>query len=793
MKINEEWLREWVDPPLDHEQIAAALTLAGLEVDDVAAATPALDAVVVVEVRAATRHPDAERLAVCTVATAGGEHVVVCGAPNVRAGMRCAWAPPGTTLPGGQQIGHTEIRGIASAGMLCSAAELGLGDDAGGLLELDAAATIGATLAEQLRGDDVVFELGLTPNRGDCFSVLGIARDLAVITALPFSEPAPPVIAPVHDVLLPVELAAPEACARYAGRVVRGIDARAVTPVWMRERLRRAGVRAIHPVVDITNYVMLELGQPMHAFDLARLNTCIRVRQATAGETLLLLDGAEITLDAGTLVIADGGAPVALAGVMGGELSSVTGDTVDIFLESAYFDPVRLAGVARHYRMQTDASTRFERGVDPTGQERAIERATALLLAICGGEPGPTTVVESLPHVPERTPIRFRPEAVNRLLGTDIPAARAAGVLRALGMHVDDHDPALWLVEPPAYRFDIALEADLIEEVARIEGYDTIPSRLPGGGAAPATPPAHARLAQQARDALLGRGYFEAITYSFVAPDKAAMFEPVAPSERAVLANPISSEMAVMRPSLWPGLVDAAGHNLRRQQDDVALFEQGLVFTDAHGRFTQSQRIGGLRLGTAQPAHWSGAARAVDFYDVKGDVEVLLEACGLGAASLRPGEHPALHPGQTAAIVAGEQPIGWLGKLHPALARRLDLPPTTFLFELALPREPAAAAPQYRPISRFPAVRRDLNIVVDAHITAQACLDAAREGGGTLLRDLQLIDVYRGQGIDSDKKSLTLCLIFQVASSTLTDDEIEHAVTHVLATLRERVGGTLRN
>ncbi|MEQ8234958.1 MAG: phenylalanine--tRNA ligase subunit beta, partial [Gammaproteobacteria bacterium] len=545
--------------------------------------------------------------------------------------------------------------------------------------------------------------------------------------------------------------------------------------------------------VDITNYVMLELGQPMHAFDLGRLRERIVVREARPGETLLLLDGSEIELDADTLVIADSAEPVALAGVMGGELSSVTTDTTDIFLESAYFDPVRLAGVARRYRMQTDASTRFERGVDPSGQERAIERATALLLDICGGEPGPTTVAESLPHLPTRAEIRFRPHAVERLLGTTVPAARAAAVLRALGMQVDDRNPANWLVVPPPFRFDLALEADLVEEIARIEGYDAIPTRLPAGSGRPALPPPQARIAGHARTTLLERGYFEAITYSFIAPDKAALCERGSPGEHAVLANPISSEMAVMRPSLWPGLLDAAGHNLRRQHDDIALFEQGLVFADAEGRFAQVEHIGGVRLGAVRPAHWDGAARAVDFYDVKGDVEALLHACRLGTARIDRGEHPMLHPGQAAVISDGERSIGWLGRLHPALARRLELPAAVYLFEIALPRVPTQDAAQYRPISRFPAVRRDINIVVDASIGAENCLEAARQGGGEILRDLQLIDVYRGQGIDSDKKSLTLSLIFQVASSTLTDDEIEDAVTRILATLRERVGGTLRN
>lgn len=789
MKINEAWLREWVDPPHDTAALAEILTLGGLEVDAVEPAAPPLAGLVVARILAADPHPDAERLTVCKVDDGREERVVVCGAPNVRVGQCTAYAPPAAVLPDGRTIERTTIRGIESAGMLCSAAELGLGDDAGGILELDPDAPPGAALSSYLQLDDAIFDIGLTPNRGDCFCALGIARDLAVLTGSTLREAGVIPVPAVAATVLPIELAAPAACAVYAGRVIEGIDAAARTPMWLREHLRRAGVRAIHPVVDVTNYVMLELGQPMHGFDLARLDRGIVVREARAGEQLVLLDEQTLTLEAGTLVIADRSRAVALAGVMGGQDSAVQADTTAIFLESAYFDPVRLAGVARRYRMQTDASTRFERGVDPTQQVRAIERATALILDICGGTPGPTTRVEATQHVPARPTISFRPERVNRLLGTTITAARSAAILRALGLTVAEQDER-WQVTVPAHRFDLALEADLVEEIARVEGYDQIPVRLPRGSARPALPSRLSADEQRARELLAARGYFEAVTYSFIAADKARLFQPAGALHE--LANPISSEMAVMRPSLWPGLAAAARHNLNRQSDDVRLFEIGGVFGGERGAAVQVNRIAGLRCGSAQVPHWSARPRETDYFDLRGDVEALLRVLGWKAVDIQPCEHPALHPGQSARVSSGTRELGWIGALHPAVARALDLDTPLFLFDIALPDERERDAPQYTPISRFPAVRRDINVLVDEDVLASDCLAAARRGGGDRLRDLQLIDVYRGQGIDSGKKSLTLGLIFQVASSTLTEQEVEAAVEHILAALRDSVGGILR-
>lgn len=791
MKLSEQWLREWVDPPFDRETLGERLTLAGLEVDGIDPVAPDLAGVVVATVTATAPVEGSDHLSHCRVDAGAGEVEVVCGAPNVRAGMLTAYAPPGTRLPGEREIAATTIRGVTSHGMLCSAAELELGDDDAGIMELDDDATPGQSLHDALGLDDHVLDIGLTPNRGDCFCVLGVARDLGVISERPLTEPEVPPVAPTHDAVFAAELADPAACPRYAGRIVRNIRAHARTPAWMAERLRRCGVRCIHPAVDVTNYVMLELGQPMHAFDLARLEGRIVVRGATAGERLELLDGQTLTLDGGTLVIADAARAVALAGVMGGAGTAVTDATTDIFFESALFDPVRLAGVARRYGLTTDASMRFERAVDISGQVRAIERATRLLMDICGGEPGPIEVAESAPHLPQRRAVPFDPAAVNRLLGTDIDDADSERVLRALGMTVTRSGDG-WSVLPPDFRADIALEADLVEEVARIVGYDAIPVRLPQGAAGPALPVAHAARDEAVRTALTARGYFEAITYSFIAPQQCERFAPAVSPPR--LSNPISGEMAVMRPSLWPGLVDSARYNFNRQADDVRLFEIGAVFgSESGGGDREIQVVSGVRGGLAQHQGWSETLRETDFFDTKQDVEELLRVLGENRPMFLPGHHPALHPGQAAEVRCGDRMVGFLGRLHPALERQLDLARGLYLFEIHVEKLDRPGPPQYRPVSRFPAVRRDLNIVLDEAVPTARCLAVAEDAAGAILKDLQLFDVYRGQGIDSDKKSLTLCLIFQDAYSTLREDDIEAAVARVIDAMTEQLGGRLRN
>ena len=789
MKVSEQWLREWVDPPLDIEAIGESLTLGGLEVDTITSAAPALDGVIVAAITAVDPHPQADRLTLCRVFDGAREQQVVCGAPNVTPGMKAPYAAPGVSLPGDRVIERARIRGVESSGMLCSAAELGLGEDASGILALPPTAAPGALLSELLRLNDAILDIDLTPNRGDCFCVLGIARDLGALTGSPVRLPEVAVVAPSSDTRFEVELRDRSACPRYGGRVISGVDSAAATPLWMQERMRRMDVRCIHPLVDITNYVMLELGQPLHAFDLDKLDQQIIVRGAQAGERLVLLDGQDIELDAGTLVIADASGAVALAGVMGGESTAVSDVTTTVFLESAFFDPVPLAGVARRYRLHTDASMRFERGVDPTMQARAIERASALVLEICGGVAGPCEVTEIPGAAPTPVPVAFRPKAVERLLGVAVAADRIEQILRSLDMAIDRNGEA-WAVTPPAFRFDIAVEADLVEEIARVHGYDAIPLTLPEVAGRPAVAVKETAVEDAMRGCLIERGYFEAVTYSFIDPELAQRFEPDV--DGMVLANPISSEMSVMRPSLWPGLVGAARYNLNRQQDDIRLFEIGMIFRTGSGGVAQTNRIAGLRCGRALPEQWGESLRDTDFYDSKQDVEALTRAMRIKGVRIEAAQHPALHPGQGADIVVDGTVIGRMGAFHPALACHLDIDKPLYLFEIDYNLAASKTASQYRPISKFPVVRRDISVVVDDAIPASACLDIAREAAGGILRDLQLFDVYQGQGIDYDKKSLTLGLIFQALSSTLVDDEVEEAVQRVVENLSQRVGGRLR-
>ena len=790
MKISERWLREWTDPGDDVEAIAETLTLGGLEVDAVNPAGPRLEGVVVGAIQAVTPHHDADHLRVCTVSDGSASYQVVCGAPNARVLLKTAFARPGAVLADGQVITHSRIRGVDSHGMLCSSAELGLSDDAAGIIELPASARVGLALTALLELDDTVLDVNLTPNRGDCFSVIGIARDLAALRGLAMKAPVFAAVPAQSDRRVQVEIADPSACPTYAGRVITGIDPAAITPLWMRERLRRAGVRSIHPVVDITHYVMLELGQPMHAFDLDKLSAPIVVRGAHADERIVLLDDRDLQLAAGSLVITDQSGPIALAGIMGGAATAVSSNTRNIFFESAFFEPIRLAGVARRCHLQTDASQRFERGVDPTQQSRAIERATRLLLDICGGVPGQCELTQT-DAASVRNPIciALRPAAVGRLLGFEVEPLRMAEILRGLELAVDSTGP-IWQVSVPAFRFDLTMEADLIEEVARVVGYAAIPLRLPLAASRPAATLPSPHIAGTVRSALSARGYFEAITYSFIDPALAQMF---APDQASVpLANPISQEMSVLRRSLWPGLVAVARHNLNRQTEGVRLFELGMVFQNDADGFVQFDRIAGLRCGTVAGQHWAEPARETDFYDIKQDVEALLRTLGKVDATLVPGRQEALHPGQCALITVDGVVIGSVGAVHPAVARAIGISKPLFLFEISSGDTDDHGAAQFQPISKFPAVRRDLAVVVADAVAAADCLAVARDAAGPLLRDLQLFDVYRGQGIDSGKKSLALGLIFQALSSTLTDDEVDQAVKRVTVLLRERVGGTLR-
>ncbi len=792
MRFAEYWLREWVDAPgVTTAQLAEQLTLLGLEVDALERAAPAFSGVVIARIDHVAAHPHADRLRVCRVDDGSGtEREVVCGAPNAAAGLHVPYARPGAALPGGRRIEAGEIRGVVSQGMLCSEQELGLAEASEGLLALPEGVTPGRDFREWAQLDDAVIELDLTPNRGDCLSIRGIAREVALALGQSAQGPECSPVAVTHDQWLPVELMAPAAAPRYAGRVVRGLDATVATPAWMQRRLVRSGIRPLNPVVDVTNYVMLELGQPMHAFDLALLGGEIRVRYAEAGEDLELLDGRTVTPDAETLVIADDTRPVALAGIMGGEATAVSAGTSDVFLESACFLPAAMAGRARRYAAHSESSHRFERGVDPALAVMALERATALLQEICGGEAGPVTDAVDSAHLPRRDPIHLRHERLVRLLGHEPGNERVKSILEGLGVAVAEQDDG-WIGEPPTWRYDLAIEADLIEEVARVHGYNRSPRTHPAYAAVIEPLPERRRGVDELRDELVARDYHEAITYSFVDSDLQAELDPEAAALR--LANPLSADMDVMRTMLWPGLVGALRHNLNRQQERVRLFEAGLRFppTNDGGDVRQENALGLVAAGPVETEHWDARRRAVDFYDVKGDVEALLHAAA-GPCRFEPASHPALHPGQSARITVDGASVGWIGRLHPALQRRLELTQSPVLAELAVEPLLEGALPAFEPIARHPSIRRDLAIIVDENTPAEAVVGAVHEAAPEELQRAFVFDVYRGKGVDSGRKSFALGLILQGFGRTLTDQEVEDAVAEVLGRLQADFGATLR-
>jgi phenylalanyl-tRNA synthetase beta chain len=792
MRFSEAWLREWVDPAISTEDLAEQLSMAGLEVDAVEPAAPAFDGVVVGEVLTREQHPDADKLSVCRVAIGGEAPAqIVCGAKNVAAGMKVVVATVGATLPGDFRIKRAKLRGVESLGMICSAAELGLAESSDGILALPADAPVGRDFRDYLQLDDACIDVDLTPDRADCLSLAGIAREVGVLNRMPVQEPVVEPVAPLLDEAFPVALEAPQACPLYLCRVVRGIDPQARTPGWMVERLRRSGLRAIAPVVDVTNYVLLELGQPMHGFDLASLDGGIRVRMADDGERLRLLDGSEASLRADTLVIADRSRALALAGIMGGEDSAVTGATTDVLLEAAFFAPLAIAGKARSYGLHTDSSHRFERGVDYALPQRAMERATALLLEIAGGRAGPVATAISEADLPRRLPISLRRERVRRVLGIDIDDATVVDILQRLGMQLESTVGG-WSVVAPSARFDVTIEVDLIEEIGRVYGFARIPARLSSAPVSTVLRPEAEFSLSRARNLLVHRGYQEAITYSFVAPEIAAVLTP---GEQPIkLANPISADMSDMRASIWPGLVQTLRYNLARQQTRARLFESGLTFRRVDGEIVQHPALAGLVFGEARAEQWGLVTRKADFYDVKADLEsVLAQVADPREFRFEAVEHPVLHPGQSARVLRNGAAIGWIGLLHPAAQKALDLPNGVYLFEIDLVPLRLGRIPRFEPLSRFPAIRRDFAVVVPRDLPYQAVLDTVRAAAPAVVKDIQLFDVYTGDNIDSGLKSLALSLILQESSRTLTDSEVEQASAAVLAALADRLGAKLRD
>jgi phenylalanyl-tRNA synthetase beta chain len=792
MKISEQWLREWANPRLDTKTLAERLTMAGLEVGAVTPAAEPLEQVVVGEIRAISAHPQADRLRVCEVAIGKGRTAtIVCGAANAAVGMKAPVALPGAKLPNGTAIQETNVRGVQSAGMLCSAQELGLEEKSDGLLDLGSEVKPGAGISDVLGLDDNVFEVDLTPNRGDCLSARGIAREISAITGTKLLGPRLRPVKTKSRRRIDVKLEAAADCPQYVGRVIENIDPNAVTPLWMRERLRRAGQRLIHPVVDVTNYVMFELGQPMHAFDIDKLNGGILVRRAKGKESLTLLDDSTIEVEQGTLLIADSRGPVALAGIMGGKDSAVGPTTKHVFFESAFFSPEIIAGRARALGKQSESSHRFERGVDPALQATALERATELLLAIAGGKAGPIVARTAKNHLPKVKPILLRSARSERMLGLALPSATAFGILSRLGMRVSRAGRDL-RVTPPTWRFDVRREVDLIEELARIVGYDKIPSKRPRiEMAAPAvteTQVGESRL----RSTMVDREYQEVVTYSFVDPKLQNLLDPQ--TTPLALANPISADMGVMRTTLWPGLVQAVLYNQNRQQTRLRFFEIGRRFVPSGTALAQERCLSGAVTGTAYAEQWGAPKRDVDFHDIRADIEALFTLSGRrGELQFIPTQHPALHPGQSADVMVAGKRAGILGTLHPEIQAKLGLDRKMLLFEIALAALTDAKIPMFREVSKFPGTRRDISLDLSEEIPAEKVLKRTEEVAGNLLVNLELFDEYRGKGIDSGRKSLSLGLTLQDSSRTLKETEVDAVVSEVIAALQTELGARLRS
>lgn len=795
MKFSELWLREWVNPAISSEALSDQITMAGLEVDGVDPVSGAFNGVVVGEVVECGQHPNADKLRVTKV-NVGGDRLldIVCGAPNCRQGLKVAVATVGAVLPGDFKIKAAKLRGEPSEGMLCSFSELGISEDHDGIIELPLDAPVGTDIREFLKLDDTLIEISVTPNRADCLGILGVARDVAVINQLPLVEPEINPVKATVDATISIDVQAPQACPRYLGRVVKGINVKAATPLWMREKLRRCGIRSIDAVVDITNFVLLELGQPMHAFDLNRISGGIVVRMAQKDEALTLLDGTKAKLAEDTLVIADHEKALAMAGIFGGEHSGVNDETQDVLLESAFFAPLAITGRARRQGLHTDASHRYERGVDPELQFKAIERATALLLSICGGEAGPVINATSEEHLPKAATITLRREKLDRLIGHHVEDAQVTDILTRLGCQVE-HKADHWVAVAPSWRFDMQIEEDLVEEVARVYGYNNIPD-VPVKASLVMTKHREANLSlKRVKNLLVDRGFQEAITYSFVDPKVQALLHPG--EEALILPSPISVEMSAMRLSLWSGLLTAVVNNQNRQQSRVRLFESGLRFvpdTQADLGIRQDVMLSGVISGTKNEEHWDLARQAVDYYDLKGDLEAILELTGkMNDVQFKVEANPALHPGQSAAIYLRGERIGFIGVVHPELERKLDLNGRTVVFELLWNKVADRVLPDAKEISRFPANRRDIAVVVAENVPADDILAECKKVGANQVVGVNLFDVYRGKGLAEGYKSLAISLVLQDTGRTLEEEEIAATVAKCVEALKQRFQASLRD
>ena len=788
MKISENWLREWVNPPIDSNILIEQLTMAGLEVETAEPAGFTLEKVIVGEVLAVKPHPDADKLSLCEVSNGEDTVQVICGASNVRQGLKVAFAQVGATLPE-LTIKKAKLRGVESHGMLCSASELRIAEISDGILELPADAPIGTSIYQYLGLKDNLIEIDLTPNRGDCLSIAGVAREVSAINSVALKHTPDNIIKETIKDKFSVDLLAAEACPRYVGRIIKNIDASAQTPLWIQEKLRRSGLRPISPVVDVTNFVMIELGQPMHGFDFDKLEGGIRVRMASKGEKFTLLDQSEIECRSDSLVIADHRKAVALAGIMGGLDSSVQADTKNVFLEAAFFAPLEMAGKARSYAMHTDSSHRFERGVDPGLQVKAMHRATGLLLDIVGGEAGPLTDAEIPGSMPARPPVSLRYARIKRLLGIQISKEDVVKILESLNMQLEQQEQG-WIVVPPSYRFDISIEADLIEEVGRLVGYNNIPGTKEAAHASMESFSEAQRSINEIRDVLVTQGFYEAVTYSFVSPEMQAILDPK--QQTLALSNPISADMSVMRTRLLPGLVQALQHNMNRQQQRIRLFETGLCFIPDSDGLRQTRHIAALISGSRENEGWHSRSEAVDFYDLKGNLESILGLSDLTNFEFIKTTNPVLHPGQGADVLYKKEKVGFIGALHPTIMPKLDLTQPVFVFELELAPILSSKLPSFVEMSKFPSIRRDIALTVDTDINVQALIDCVFSIKSEILQEVFVFDVYTGKELRNNRKSVALGLILQDFSRTLVDEDVDKLVVNALKQLKKQYNAILR-
>ncbi|CAM2913219.1 phenylalanine--tRNA ligase subunit beta [Legionella worsleiensis] len=793
MKLSKLWLREWVNFSLTEHELADQLTMAGLEVDAVNPVAGAFTQVVVAEVITTKPHPDADKLTLCEVNVNTSQPLkIVCGAANVRPGLKVALAMIGAKLPGGLHIKESRLRGELSQGMLCSVTELGLAEHSDGIMELEDDAPVGVDLRTYLNLDDHVLDVDLTPNRADCFSVLGIAREVAVLNKLPLAEPSVATTVPTVDDVIAVHLNSSTACPRYCGRIIRNINPHAKTPLWMSERLRRSGIRVLHPVVDVMNYVMLELGQPMHAFDLGIIKGAIHVRFGKDKERLVLLDGQEIVLNDNVLVIADEETPLAMAGIMGGEHSAVHAETTDVFLESAFFNPVSIAGVARTYGLFSDSSQRYERGVDPFLQLKALERATALILSITGGQAGPVIEACDQAHLPKRVQFTFDTAKVQKLTGLAISLADMRMFLEGLGIEITREEQNQFDVIIPSHRFDIQQDVDLVEEIIRLYGYDNLTATPMNAAVHAGTVCFNESIAQKLSHWFLSRGYHETISYSFVDPEIQEALYPH--KEFMQLLNPISSELSQMRVGMWPGLIASMIYNLHRQQNAIKFFEIGVVFDVENKNLSERPCVAGLLMGELGGLNWNETKRCFDFYDLKGDLESLFSLFKTSHVAFVPAAHDALHPGQSAQIILNGHHAGWIGTLHPRLTDALDIVQDVILFEITLDALNTSGSPVFKSISKYPQIRRDLSFLVDDKISVMQIEQTVRTViKEDWLKSFDVFDVYVGTGVPEGKKSIAVALILQDDTRTLVDSEINLLIDAIIKALENEFSILLRD